>query len=59
MVLESTTYPGTTDERVKPLLETSGLAAGRDFLLAYSPERIDPGNAEFTFRQVPARGRRA
>ncbi len=53
VVLESTTYPGTTDQRVKPLLETSGLAAGRDFLLAYSPERIDPGNAEFTFRQVP------
>ena len=47
------TYPGTTEELVKPLLETSGLAAGRDFLLAYSPERIDPGNAEFTFRQVP------
>ncbi len=53
VVLESTTYPGTTDQRVKPLLETSGLAAGRDFLLAYSPERIDPGNAEYTFRQVP------
>ena len=51
--LESTTYPGTTDELVRPLLETSGLAAGRDFLLAYSPERIDPGNDEFTFRQVP------
>jgi UDP-N-acetyl-D-glucosamine dehydrogenase len=53
VVLESTTYPGTTDQRVKPLLESSGFAAGRDFLLAYSPERIDPGNAEFTFRQVP------
>ena len=53
VVLESTTYPGTTDQRVKPLLETSGFAAGRDFLLAYSPERIDPGNTEFTFRQVP------
>ena len=53
VVLESTTYPGTTDERVKPLLEASGLVAGHDFLLAYSPERIDPGNTEFTFRQVP------
>lgn len=53
VVLESTTYPGTTEERVKPILEGSGLAAGRDFLLAYSPERIDPGNTEFTFRQVP------
>ncbi len=53
VVLESTTYPGTTDQRVRPSLETSGLHAGRDFLLAYSPERIDPGNAEYTFRQVP------
>jgi UDP-N-acetyl-D-glucosamine dehydrogenase len=53
VALESTTYPGTTDEIVRPLLEKSGFAAGRDFLLAYSPERIDPGNDEFTFRQVP------
>ena len=53
VVLESTTYPGTTEQLVKPLLEASGLSAGRDFLLAYSPERIDPGNAEFTFRDVP------
>jgi UDP-N-acetyl-D-glucosamine dehydrogenase len=53
VVLESTTYPGTTDQRVKPLLETSGLLAGPDFLLAYSPERIDPGNDQFTFREVP------
>ena len=53
VVLESTTYPGTTEQRVRPLLETSGMAAGRDFLLAYSPERIDPGNTEFTFREVP------
>ena len=52
-MLESTTYPGTTEQRVKPALETSGMAAGRDFLLAYSPERIDPGNTEFTFRDVP------
>jgi UDP-N-acetyl-D-glucosamine dehydrogenase len=53
VVLESTSYPGTTEDRVKPLLEASGLVAGRDFLLAYSPERIDPGNTEFTFREVP------
>jgi UDP-N-acetyl-D-glucosamine dehydrogenase len=53
VVLESTTYPGTTDQLVLPLLEASGLIAGRDFLLAYSPERIDPGNEEFGFRQVP------
>jgi UDP-N-acetyl-D-glucosamine dehydrogenase len=43
VVLESTTYPGTTRERVAPLLEESGLAAGRDFHLAFSPERVDPG----------------
>jgi UDP-N-acetyl-D-glucosamine dehydrogenase len=43
VVLESTTYPGTTEEVLKPILETSGLRAGRDFALAYSPERIDPG----------------
>lgn len=44
VVLESTTYPGTTDEVVRPVLEGSGLVAGRDFHLAFSPERIDPGN---------------
>ncbi|MGH2703128.1 MAG: nucleotide sugar dehydrogenase, partial [Actinomycetota bacterium] len=53
VVLESTTYPGTTDQVVAPILETSGLAAGRDFLLAYSPERIDPGNEEYSFGSVP------
>ena len=53
VVLESTTYPGTTDERVRPALERSGMVAGKDFLLAYSPERIDPGNTEFSFREVP------
>jgi UDP-N-acetyl-D-glucosamine dehydrogenase len=53
VVLESTTYPGTTDQLVCPLLETSGLIAGKDFLLAYSPERIDPGNEEFTLRNTP------
>jgi UDP-N-acetyl-D-glucosamine dehydrogenase len=53
VVLESSTYPGTTTELVGPLLETSGLRAGRDFLLAYSPERIDPGNQEFHFGNTP------
>jgi UDP-N-acetyl-D-glucosamine dehydrogenase len=53
VVLESTTYPGTTRERVLPLLEESGLAAGRDFSLAFSPERIDPGRTDFTMRTTP------
>ena len=53
VVLESTTYPGTTEELVRPILETSGLTAGRDFLLAYSPERIDPGNVEFGLKNTP------
>ena len=53
VVLESTTYPGTTRERFAPLLEESGLAAGRDFYLAFSPERIDPGRTDFTLRNTP------
>jgi UDP-N-acetyl-D-glucosamine dehydrogenase len=53
VVLESTTYPGTTRERVAPLLEESGLAAGRDFNLAFSPERVDPGREDFTLRNTP------
>jgi UDP-N-acetyl-D-glucosamine dehydrogenase len=53
VVLESTTYPGTTRERVAPLLEESGLAAGRDFHLAFSPERVDPGRTDFTLRTTP------
>jgi UDP-N-acetyl-D-glucosamine dehydrogenase len=53
VILESTTYPGTTDQLVRPILESTGLAAGRDFLLAYSPERIDPGNGKFGFRDTP------
>src|SRR5437763_2057346 len=53
VVLESTTYPGTTRERVAPLLEESGLAAGRDFNLAFSPERVDPGRSDFTLRNTP------
>jgi UDP-N-acetyl-D-glucosamine dehydrogenase len=53
VVLESTTYPGTTRERVAPLLEESGLAAGGDFHLAFSPERVDPGRTDFTLRSTP------
>ncbi|MFH0980947.1 MAG: nucleotide sugar dehydrogenase [Planctomycetota bacterium] len=53
IVLESTTYPGTTREVVKPILEQSGLKAGRDFYLAFSPEREDPGNEKFTTRTIP------
>src|SRR3989454_5987260 len=53
VVLESTTYPGTTRERVAPLLEESGLAAGRDFSLAFSPERVDPGRTDYTLRNTP------
>jgi UDP-N-acetyl-D-glucosamine dehydrogenase len=53
VVLESTTYPGTTRERVAPLLEESGLQAGRDFHLAFSPERVDPGRTDFTLRTTP------
>ena len=53
VVLESTTYPGTTRERLLPILEESGLAAGRDFHLAFSPERIDPGRTDYTIRTTP------
>jgi UDP-N-acetyl-D-glucosamine dehydrogenase len=53
IVLESTTYPGTTRERLRPILEESGLAAGRDFNLAFSPERIDPGRTDYTIRTTP------
>jgi nucleotide sugar dehydrogenase len=53
VVLESTTYPGTTDEVVRPILEESGLAAGIDFHLAFSPERIDPGNETFGVHNTP------
>jgi len=53
VVLESTTYPGTTDEVVRPILERSGLTAGTDFHLAFSPERVDPGNRDFGIRNTP------
>ncbi|MCA9771636.1 MAG: nucleotide sugar dehydrogenase [Myxococcales bacterium] len=53
VVLESTTYPGTTDEVVLPLLEETGLKVGRDFHLAFSPERVDPGNAVYHTRTIP------
>jgi nucleotide sugar dehydrogenase len=53
VVLESTTYPGTTEDLLRPLLEADGLRAGKDFLLAYSPERVNPGDDRFPFRDVP------
>ncbi len=53
VVLESTTYPGTTEELLRPALEESGLRAGIDFSLGYSPERIDPGNSTWTFENTP------
>lgn len=53
VVLESTTYPGTTRERLQPILEESGLKAGEDFSLAFSPERIDPGRTDHTIRTTP------
>jgi UDP-N-acetyl-D-glucosamine dehydrogenase len=53
VVLESTTYPGTTREEVLPILERSGLSAGSDFHLAYSPERIDPGRSDHTVHNTP------
>jgi UDP-N-acetyl-D-glucosamine dehydrogenase len=53
VVLESTTYPGTTREQVAPILEESGMRVGRDFHLAFSPERIDPGRTDWTVRTTP------
>jgi UDP-N-acetyl-D-glucosamine dehydrogenase len=53
VILESTTYPGTTDELVRPMLEKSGLRAGDDFFLCFSPERVDPGNPKFQTRNIP------
>lgn len=53
VVLESTTYPGTTEELIKPILESSGLKCGEDFYLGFSPERVDPGNAQFKTKNTP------
>jgi UDP-N-acetyl-D-glucosamine dehydrogenase len=53
VILESTTYPGTTEEVVRDILEQSGLTAGRDFFLAFSPERVDPGNQRWNTSNIP------
>jgi UDP-N-acetyl-D-glucosamine dehydrogenase len=53
VILESTTYPGTTRELVQPMLEETGLKCGKDFFLAFSPERIDPANKKFTVKNMP------
>ena len=53
VILESTTYPGTTDELILPMLEATGMKVGRDFFLAFSPERVDPGNPTYQTRNIP------
>src|SRR4026209_2737305 len=53
VILESTTYPGTTEEVAQPALEAGGLKVGRDFYLAFSPERVDPGNKTYTTKNIP------
>ena len=53
VVLESTTYPGTTDELILPMLEETGLKVGKDFFLGFSPERVDPGNKKFMTKNIP------
>ena len=53
VILESTTYPGTTEEVLKPILEEGGLKCGEDFFLAFSPERVDPGNKSFNTKNTP------
>jgi len=56
VILESTTYPGTTDEVVQPMLEAKGMKADADFFLAFSPERVDPGNQTHNTRNIPVVG---
>lgn len=53
VILESTTYPGTTEELILPMLEETGLKVGKDFFLAFSPERVDPGNKNYTIKSTP------
>ena len=53
IILESTTYPGTTDEVLLPMFEDTGLKLDEDFLLAFSPERVDPGNPQFQTHNIP------
>ncbi|HBG55981.1 MAG TPA: UDP-N-acetyl-D-glucosamine dehydrogenase, partial [Ruminococcaceae bacterium] len=53
VILESTTYPGTTEELLKPILENRGLKCGEDFYLAFSPERVDPGNKQYKTKNTP------
>lgn len=53
VILESTTYPGTTEEIVKPILEKTGMICGKDFFLAFSPERVDPGNKQYNTKNTP------
>ncbi len=53
VILESTTYPGTTQELILPMLEKTGMKVGRDFFVAFSPERVDPGNGRFNTRNIP------
>jgi UDP-N-acetyl-D-glucosamine dehydrogenase len=53
VILESTTYPGTTEELIRPILERTGLKVGKDFFLAFSPERVDPGNPKFKTKNTP------
>ncbi len=53
IILESTTYPGTTEDMILPMLEDTGLKVGKDFFIAFSPERVDPGNTRFTTKNTP------
>ena len=53
IILESTVYPGATEELIAPILERSGLKVGKDFYLAFSPERVDPGNKQYSIRDIP------